>query len=135
MALPMVMLRNLHMRRREKIGLMTIFALVLINVCFAILRVVFTVKTIAQKDSDENTLWTSLDPIVAVFVCTLPCYRSILSSGRTSSIVRSVTSSLGSLRLSRMTRNSNTGKDNALLSTEMDDLSTRNLPIHGAILA
>jgi hypothetical protein len=104
MALPIIMLRKLNMKTREKIGLFVVFGLVLINVCFVILRTNFTLSTMHRKDSDQNTLWASLDPIVAVMVCTLPCYRRLFSSDRARPIIRTPNISFHSSSLKGMFR-------------------------------
>jgi len=129
MALPIVMLRKLKMRTREKIGLCIVFALVLIDVCFAILRVVFTLSAVFSKAQDENTLWTSLDPIISVLVCTLPCYRNLISADRAKSIVRTANFSFPTtFRTTSVEEKKSTSQ-----STEMDDFSrdrsTDRLPI------
>jgi len=133
MALPIVMIRNLQMRTREKIGLGVIFALVLINVAFAVLRVVFTTQSVFRKDSDMNTLWTSLDPIVAVLVCTLPCYRNLILASRTASVTRT-TSSFSSSQFGSMFKKSSSSrsKKGTLSNMEMDDISTKNLTVDSA---
>jgi hypothetical protein len=121
--LPIMMLRKLQMRRNEKVGLAVVFALVLLDICFTILRVVYTLSSVFTKVSDENTLWVSLDPIVAVLVCTLPCYRNLVSPSRTKPIAYS--SKLKSLFISN-----GTGKTNQTLSTEMKPASVEHLRSH-----
>jgi hypothetical protein len=124
MALPIIMLRKLTMKTREKIGLCVIFALVLIDVCFAILRVVFTLATIFSKAMDENTLWASLDPIIAVLVCTLPCYRKMISADRAMSIIRTANLSFDSNRFASIFKMvSIDDKKSTSRSTEMDEFS------------
>lgn len=95
MALPIIMLRGLKMRMIEKIGLAAIFALILVDVAFTILRVVFTLLLTYHR----NVLWATLDPIVAVLVRTLPCYRNLIFFNRAKPIVRTPNVSIGSSKL------------------------------------
>jgi hypothetical protein len=136
MALPIAMLRKLKMRTREKVGLCLVFALVLVDICFAILRVVFTMSTAYSKAADENTLWTSLDPIIAVLVCTLPCYRNTLSVNRAKSIVRTANLSFDSTMFTSIFKTASMDeKKDSYKNTETDefsgDRSTDRLPMQG----
>lgn len=132
MALPMMMLRTLKMRTREKIGLGMIFALVLVDVAFAILRVLFTVKFVHTKFPIRNTLWSSLDPIIAVMVCALPCYRCLLSPDRTKPIIRTPNLSFDSSAFTSISKSSSpNGNEDASTYVRMDDLGTSRRPING----
>ena len=81
-ALPCAMLRKLHMGRADKLGLGFIFSLVLLIVLFDILRSVFTIDTAATSFPDSNAVWALCEPTIAVMVCTLPSYRSVVGSKR-----------------------------------------------------
>ncbi|KAF2111195.1 hypothetical protein BDV96DRAFT_582732 [Lophiotrema nucula] len=129
--LPLTMLRSLQMRMREKIGLAFIFGLVLIDIAFAILRVVFTITETFKSVPDRNTLWSSLDPIVAVMVCTLPCYRSVLSFDRTKPIIRTPHVSFHSSNLTGPSKISSLSTHKAhSVDVQMEDLSSDRLNIH-----
>ncbi|KAF2872827.1 hypothetical protein BDV95DRAFT_491140 [Massariosphaeria phaeospora] len=80
MILPIVMLRGLHMRRSQKLGLAVIFGLVSIDIAFDVLRGVHTAVLDLQRFPEQNVLWTALEPSVAVIVCALPCYRGLFST-------------------------------------------------------
>ncbi|KAF2731921.1 hypothetical protein EJ04DRAFT_514218 [Polyplosphaeria fusca] len=79
MALPIVMLKPMLMRRSQKIGLAVVFGLVLIITLFDVLRTVYTLSMELMTYQDKILVWTILEPIIAVIVCTLPCYRSLVS--------------------------------------------------------
>lgn len=129
MTLPLCMIRTLHMRLREKFGLAFIFAIVLVEVIFTILRVVFSVTTAYSKVPMHNTLWASLDPIIAVMVCTLPCYRSCLSFDRARSIIRTPNISLTSSGLMNLMGVSSPGEKEPLsLESRLNEVSTTELP-------
>jgi hypothetical protein len=137
MALPITMLRKLKMRLSEKIGLCFVFAIVLVDVLFAVLRVVFTLESVYSTAADKNTLWTTLDPIMAVLICTMPCYRHVLLGERTKSIVRTANLSLHWSTFKSTFKSGSAGtKKSASQSTEMDefdrDRSTDQLPMHRA---
>lgn len=81
MILPVAMLRNLQMPNSKKLGLACIFFLGLVIVLFDILR-------IALGDGGGiislASLWDALEPTSAVIVSTLPTYRTLFPSGKTS---------------------------------------------------
>lgn len=131
MALPIAMLRTLQMRTREKIGLAVIFALVLIEVAFTILRVVFTVSHAFGKVPDLNTLWSTLDPIIAVMVCTLPCYRNLLSFDRRKSISRTPEISFGSSKFTNGLKSTgSSGRKGSSIDMQINGWSTDRFSYH-----
>jgi len=73
------MIRKLRIKKAEKYALVFIFALVIVDVTFEILRLVFTFVTAYGKYPTANTLWVVLDPLISVFICSLPCYRGVLA--------------------------------------------------------
>lgn len=79
MALPLGMLRSLHMARSQKIGLAAIFTIVVIDIVFDILRTVYTASAYLSQFPDANAVWALCEPSVAVMVCALPSYRGLLS--------------------------------------------------------
>ena len=78
---PIIMIRKLYIKTSEKVGLGIIFALAILDVAFEILRVVFSVSFALTKYPDRNLLWATLDPLISVMVCALPCYRGVLTRG------------------------------------------------------
>lgn len=97
MTLPIAMIRKMRMRSKEKFVLAVVFGIVVIDICFVVLRMYFDINLQANQ---ATSLWYNLDPIVAVLVCALPCYRSLLSPSRTQPIVRVEVSSIPSPWLS-----------------------------------
>jgi hypothetical protein len=71
------MIRKLYIKTSEKIGLGIIFALVLLDITFEVLRIIFTVSFAFTKYPDRNVLWATLDPLISIMVCALPCYRGV----------------------------------------------------------
>jgi len=81
-ALPIVMLRKLTMDRSDKLGLAGLFALVMVIIVFEILRSYYTIDAQASSFPDANAVWALCEPTIAVIVCALPSYRTILPSKR-----------------------------------------------------
>ena len=80
MVLPIRMLMKLRMSTSQRLGLTTVFALSLIDIFFDILRTVYNVKAAYDSTSASSlgTVFTLCEPAIAVMVCTLPSYRSLL---------------------------------------------------------
>ena len=76
MALPISMLRKLHMPLTRKLGLIVLFALAVIDVIFDILR------TIDTKHGAALTVWDLLEPTTAVIISSLPTYRALFKMSR-----------------------------------------------------
>lgn len=78
--IPIAMVHSgmLALRRSQKVGLMVIFALVLIDIVFDIVRTVYALDTYLSLKTNLNGVWTVCEPIIAVMVCAMPHYRSIL---------------------------------------------------------
>ncbi|PQE24474.1 pyridine nucleotide-disulfide oxidoreductase like protein [Rutstroemia sp. NJR-2017a BBW] len=69
----------MHISNRQKIGLFSIAGLVIVDILFDILRGVYTVSSYATSFPDANTVWGLCEPTIAVMICALPVYRSLLS--------------------------------------------------------
>lgn len=123
MALPISMLGPLRMKKREKIGLAFIFALVLIDVAFDILRVVFTVSSALSRFPDQNVLWNNLDALIAVLVCTLPCYRGLLSRSSPRPLTDTTYFAFGSSRLANLFNSTSSGQKSSMKSSTVVELS------------
>lgn len=76
-ALPLVMLWKLHMSGTDKLGLAVVFLLVLVIIIFDILRSFFNTNA-SLSTLLSSMVWTLCEPAIAVMVCALPSYRSIL---------------------------------------------------------
>lgn len=57
---------------------MVIFALVVIDIVFDIVRTVYALDTYLSLKTNLNGVWTVCEPTIAVMVCAMPHYRSIL---------------------------------------------------------
>jgi len=79
MVLPISMLKSLHMKTSQKVGLAIVFALVLVIVAMDILRTVYTLAMDLTEGQDANALWGILEPTMAVIVCALPCYHGFIN--------------------------------------------------------
>ena len=77
-ALPIVMLRRLQISMVHKIGLGFVFFLVAVDIVFDLLRTVYTLDADASSFPDANTVWALCEPTIAVMICALPSYRSLL---------------------------------------------------------
>lgn len=83
MALPLRILWNLHVTRRQKFGLATIFSLATIVIIFAIVRAVETSSTLTPSalaslegaDPISLTLFSAMESTIAVIVSCLPTFR------------------------------------------------------------
>ena len=75
-ALPLYMLRGLHIRPAQKVGLAALFLICVVDIVFDILRAAFALD---GGILSLNILWNMLEPIVAVIVCALPTYRGLLA--------------------------------------------------------
>jgi len=76
----MVLLHKLQLGRRQKIAIISVFALALIILIFDILRIAETFVTGAQF-TFLTLLYTSLETEVAVIICALPAYRFLIAAG------------------------------------------------------
>ena len=72
MALPLCMLRSLRVNRAQKVALSGVFTVALVVVACDITR------TVATFTFTINTAFNVLEPAIAVIVCALPVYRSLL---------------------------------------------------------
>ena len=83
MALPLRILWNLRITRRQKLGLATIFSLATIVIIFAVVRAVETSSTLTPSalvslnggDPISLTLFSTLESTIAVIVSCLPTFR------------------------------------------------------------
>src|SRR5277367_921793 len=75
----MVLLRKLETGRRQKIAVISVFALALFILVFDILRIVETFVSGAQF-TFLTLLYTSLETEVAVIICALPAYRFLIAA-------------------------------------------------------
>jgi hypothetical protein len=81
MALPLVMVttRMLTLTLSAKIGLLFIFSLVLIDIAFDVVRTVYSISETLTNETNLKTIWTFLEPTIAVIVCALPCYKGLIT--------------------------------------------------------
>lgn len=77
MALPLVMVWGLQLRKSQKLVLAGIFSLGSVVAIFDILR---TVESLESGTFSGVALWSSLEATIAVIVASLPLYRVLLSS-------------------------------------------------------
>lgn len=135
MMLPLAMIRKLRMRLQEKIVLALVFGLVLVDISFATLSFVYFMASLESEALETklwNALWANLDPIVAVLVCTLPCYRSVVSPKRTQPISDNAISSYSSSKFSGVKGMMDHEKKSVNDDAEMAHLDTVHLPSHEA---
>lgn len=79
MLLPLGMLRAMHITTAQKWGLAGVAGLVVIDIIFDILRTIFTIGSYATTFPNANAVWALCEPSIAVMICGLPIYRSLLS--------------------------------------------------------
>ncbi|KAF2115965.1 hypothetical protein BDV96DRAFT_574883 [Lophiotrema nucula] len=72
------MLKPLLMQRSQKLGLALVFRLVTIDMIFDLLRTVYLTIAFLSQYPDRYNIWVILDPTIAVIVCALPCYGSLV---------------------------------------------------------
>jgi hypothetical protein len=68
----------LTLKTSQRIGLMVIFALVLVDITFDIVRTVYALDEYLSLRTNLNGVWSICEPTIAVIVCALPHYRSVL---------------------------------------------------------
>ena len=93
MALPMRILWSLHITRRQKFALASVFSLATVVIIFAIVRAVETLSTLTPEalaslegsDPISLTLFSALESQIAVIVSCLPTFRVLIlgASGNT----------------------------------------------------
>ena len=79
-ALPLSMLRKLQMSNVYKWCLAGIFAVVILEVLFDVLRFAYSIEHLLGRSTSTYVAaeWDACEPAVAVIVCALPSYRSLL---------------------------------------------------------
>ena len=80
LVIPIAMVNSgmLTLRGSQRIGLMAIFALVLVDMVFDVVRTVYALDTYLSSRTNLNGVWTVCEPTIAVVVCAMPHYRSVL---------------------------------------------------------
>lgn len=79
MALPVWMLKDLHVKTSQKIGLAAMFSLGIIIIIFEILR---TIKSLGQTSFSEVAIYDVLENSVALIVSSITHYRGFISTRR-----------------------------------------------------
>ena len=75
----MGMIRDMHITKAQRWGLASVAGLVVIDIVFDILRTIFTIGDYESSFPNANAVWDILEPAIAVIICALPTYRSLLS--------------------------------------------------------
>ena len=79
MVLPIGMLIKLNLSIHQRLALAGIFGIVLIDILFDILRTIFSVQQFYDPSvAPLSVVFNLCEPAVAVVVCALPSYRSLL---------------------------------------------------------
>ncbi|KAF2277582.1 uncharacterized protein EI97DRAFT_298194 [Westerdykella ornata] len=91
MALPLVMVttRLMKLEKSARIGLIVIFSLVVVDIAFDIVRTVYSLSGTLSTQTNLNSVWTFLEPTIAVTVCALPCYKGFISGKRSKTVSES----------------------------------------------
>ena len=77
--LPIGMLISMKLSVLQKLGVASIFGIVLVDLVFDILRTIVTVDTISGSPNLSQTIaFTLCEPSVAVIICALPIYQALL---------------------------------------------------------
>ncbi|MCJ1334196.1 hypothetical protein MMC10_010903 [Thelotrema lepadinum] len=81
--LPIAQIWKMDMRRSRKISVTVVFALVIVDILFGVLRnvtgvVLYTVGQDSDVSYDIHFVSDFLEPIIAVIVCSLPPYGSLV---------------------------------------------------------
>jgi hypothetical protein len=130
MVLPFAMIRKMHISSRQKIGLFSIAGLAIIDILFDILRTIYTVSSYATSFPDANTVWGLCEPTIAVMLCALPVYRTLLSPK-----LVSTTSYPEYHGTSRSSRRNNTAEAlTTSIPAEMDELESYSLNSNRSVL-
>ena len=80
--LPMAQIRKLQLSRSKKIGIVAIFAIIVIDIIGGVLRNAFVISSTLNEGETPALAWLShfwyiCEPALAVAVCTLPVYRGL----------------------------------------------------------
>jgi hypothetical protein len=122
MLLPLGMLHDLHITTGKKLGVAAIAALVVIDILFDILRTIYTIGSYAANFPNANAVWALCEPTIAVMICALPTYRSVLPNHRPAP-----SSTYQNLRGTHTTRQTESQKSQTHSGThEMDDMGSLN---------
>lgn len=78
MVVPLVLLRYIQINKRQKIALAAIFSVGGFIIAFAILRIAMINPATNQADPIWLAFWTVLESTVAIIVCSLPTFRSLI---------------------------------------------------------
>ncbi|KAF7933280.1 hypothetical protein BELL_0342g00090 [Botrytis elliptica] len=127
MTLPLGMLRAMHMPTSRKLGVAAIAGLVIIDILFDVLRTIYTVGSYTSSFPNANAVWALCEPTIAVMVCALPPYRTLLFRKK----IDPSTSYQGmhGTRSTRKTKSGNTSRPH-----EMDDMSAYSLASTRSVL-
>ncbi|KAM0130951.1 hypothetical protein ACHAQE_005252 [Botrytis cinerea] len=127
MLLPLGMLRAMHMPTSRKLGVAAIAGLVVIDILFDVLRTIYTVGSYTSSFPNANAVWALCEPTIAVMVCALPPYRTLLFRKK----IEPSTSYQGmhGTRSTRKTKSRNTSTPH-----EMDDMSAYSLASTRSVL-
>lgn len=84
MVLPMVMVmsRMLTLDKLQRLGLVFVFSLVLIDIAFDVVRTVYALSPHLSVRTNLPAVWMICEPTIAVIVCALPTYKRFLSCSR-----------------------------------------------------
>ncbi|KAF2873032.1 hypothetical protein BDV95DRAFT_365353 [Massariosphaeria phaeospora] len=124
MVLPLLMTsRLLKLGFREKVALIFVFGLVLIDVAFDVVRTTYSLSPDLSVGTNLSVLWTYMEPTVAVIVCALPHYKALIS------------------RKNEESRSNTTGSNNTrtkitqptTIPTELDNVSAYSLDSRGQV--
>ena len=87
LALPLAMIRRLHVSKEQKIGIAAVFALVVVDIVMGIIRNTAWILAHLDKEPSEAsiiiaTVMAICEPNIAVIVCALPAYGVLLPTVR-----------------------------------------------------
>ena len=67
----MVMSRMLTLNKIQRLGLVFVFGLVIIDIAFDVVRTVYALSMTLSVQTNLSACWTILEPTIAVIVCAL----------------------------------------------------------------
>lgn len=79
MLLPLGMLRELRISTAQKFGLAAVTSFVFIDIAFDIVRTLTTLGAVTGEFINANDVWILCELNIAVMVCALPIYRSLIN--------------------------------------------------------
>jgi hypothetical protein len=84
LVLPLTVINShlVNLATPQRIGLIVIFSLVILDIVFDIIRTLWNLSPKLSLSTNYSVIWTTLEPAIAVSVCALPHYKGVIMGRR-----------------------------------------------------